>query len=403
MNDLLWQTYHRLIAETNVAQQRFLYHQLNLKHRLTGIVGPRGVGKTTMMLQYIKNELYAQSNVFYFSADNTYFNEISILEFVNELYLEKNIHIFFIDEIHKYANWNQELKNIYDSFPKVKIVFSGSSSIDLITGSHDLSRRARLLRLPGLSFREYLNIKTKNNFSAIGYDELIQQHQKIAANLSQISTILTHFEEYLRFGYYPIVFEGRDSLYEALAQVIDKTIYEDIANFYTLKTNNLNHFKRILNFLASIPPGKIKTNNLAKHLHIDNKTADHYLDILTRTGLVKTLYPVAHGKQILTKPDKVYLDNTTLLASINAFLSEEINIGTMRELSFMQSISGANIIPHYPKQGDFQIKNTVFEIGGKNKTKQQLKEHDGEKIIVKDNILIGSKNEIPLYLFGFLY
>jgi hypothetical protein len=403
MNTFLWQTYHRLIAETTITTRRFLYDQLNLDHRLTGIIGSRGVGKTTLLLQYIKNNLYQNEGVFYFSADNTYFNEVSLVAFVNQLYQEQNIHIFFIDEIHQYPNWNQELKNIYDSFPKVKIFFSGSSSIDLITGTYDLSRRARLLHLPGLSFREYLHIKMGQAFAPVTFAELITNHQQLAAQLSQISTLKKHFEEYMLFGYYPIVFEGREHLYNAIANIIDKTIYEDIANFYNLKTSNLNHFKRIINFLASIPPGKIKTNNIAQHLSIDNKTVDHYLDILHKTSMIKMLQPVAHGNQILTKPAKIYLDNTTLLAAANVFLATSLDIGTQRELVLMQFIIGAGMQAFYPDKGDFQINDIVFEVGGKNKTMQQLAAYDGKKMLVKDNILVGLKNEIPLYLFGFLY
>lgn len=403
MSKFLWQTFHRLINEVDTSTHRFLYGELSLERRLTGIVGARGVGKTTMMLQYIKENLSDRDDIFYFSADNTYFNEVLLLEFVDDLYRNQNIRIFFIDEIHKYSNWNQELKNIYDSFPDAKVIFSGSSSIDLIEGTYDLSRRAILLHLPGLSFREYLNIKTGKQFDAVSFEKLISQHQKLAAEYSQVSTIEKHFEEYLLFGNYPIVFQSRDDLYDAIANVIEKTIYEDIAKFYKLKTSNLNHFQRILNFLASIPPGKVNTNNIAQHLGIDNKTCDHYLYILERTGMVKMLYPVAHGNQTLTKPSKIYLDNATLLAAINTFLSEDVNIGTVRELAFMQFVKGAGLQVFYPKKGDFQVNDILFEVGGKNKTGQQIKDHNGKKFIVKDNILIGNKSEIPLYLFGFLY
>jgi hypothetical protein len=403
MNTFLWQTYHRLIADVQLDHFRFLYDQLDLNHRLTGIIGPRGVGKTTLLLQFIKNHLYSQENSFYFSADNIYFNNSSILECVDQLYTTQDIHYFFIDEIHKYANWSQELKNIYDSFPKIKIFFSGSSSIDLVEGTYDLSRRARLLHLPGLSFREYLNIKTNNHFQPIAFDTLLTEHQKFAAQLSTVTTINKHFEEYLAFGYYPIVFQNQEYLYEALANIIDKTIYEDIANFYNLKTSNLSHFKSIIHFLASIPPGKVNTNNLANHLGIDNKTALHYLEIMNHTGLIKMLYPVAHGNQILNKPAKIYLDNTTLLTTVNTFISSALDIGTLRELAFLQFTAGANLPVFYSDLGDFKIQDTLFEAGGKNKTWQQLKNYDGKKVLVKDNILLGLKNEIPLYLFGFLY
>jgi predicted AAA+ superfamily ATPase len=403
MNAFLWQTYHRLIADVDTIHYRFLYQKLDLSHPLVGILGPRGVGKTTLLLQYLKNHLYQSEQAFYFSADNIYFNDVTLLDFVDQLYQNQGIKTFFIDEIHKYSNWSQELKNIYDSFPKVNIVFSGSSSIDLIEGTYDLSRRAKLLHLPGLSFREYLNIKTDNQLEPIPLQDLLEKHQSHAARLSQIASVTKHFEEYMLFGYYPIVFRNRNDLYPAIANVIDKTIYEDIANFYNLKTVNLGNFKRIINFLASIPPGNINTNNLASHLSIDHKTANHYLEILQRTGMIKMLFPNVHGNKILRKPTKIYLDNTTLLAAVNTFLSSNIDLGTQRELAFLQMVTGASIPVFYAEKGDFQIGNTTFEVGGKNKTHQQLKTVPGDKIIVKDNILIGSKNEIPLYLFGFLY
>lgn len=403
MNDFFWQIYHRLVQEVSTANYRFLYNELKLNHRLTGIVGPRGVGKTTLLLQYIKNYLYADGHVFYFSADNIYFNENTILDFVNELYLKHDIKYFFIDEIHIYKNWQQELKNVYDSFPDVKVVFSGSSSLDLIHGPYDLSRRAKLYYLPGLSFREYLNIKTRNNFESIQFEDLLKNHLKLSQELVNINGVLQHFEEYLLSGFYPIVFENKDTLYETLSNVIDKTVYEDIANYYNLKTNNLNYFKRILNFLASIPPGNINTNKMSNHLGIDNKTIENYLEILNRTSMIKILYPVAHGNQVLSKPAKVYLDNTTLLTTINLFLREELNRGTLRELALMQFINGAGIKAFYPEYGDFEINNIIFEVGGKNKTKQQLKAVKGDKYLIKDNILFGTHTEIPLYLFGFLY
>lgn len=243
MSSFLWQTYHRLINELSVPIRRFLYNELAITDRLTGIIGPRGVGKTTLLLQFLKDNYYAEGNAFYFSADNTYFNETSILEFVDTLYQQQNIRVFFIDEIHMYANWSQELKNIYDSFPKISVFFSGSSSIDLVKGSYDLSRRARILRMPGLSFREFLMMKTGNIFEPITLDELLSNHQVLAAKYSKTTSILQYFEEYMRFGYYPIVFENRDLLYSALSSVVEKTIYEDISSLYPLKTNNLSHFK----------------------------------------------------------------------------------------------------------------------------------------------------------------
>lgn len=404
MGDFLWQTFHRLILELDITSYRYLYDKISLSDRLTGIIGPRGVGKTTMLLQLIKNKLYDTGEAFYFSADNTYFNEVTILEFVDDLYQNKGIRFVFIDEIHRYTNWNQELKNIYDSYPNLKVIFSGSSSIDLIHGSYDLSRRARLIHMPGLSFREYLNLTTGNDFPSVSFSELIENHSKLSAELSQIPTILKHFEDYKNLGYYPFILQDRDALYEAIANIIDKTVNEDIANFYQLKTTSLNHFKRIINFLASIPPGKVNPNNIAKHLSIDYKTVENYLNILHKTGMVKMLYPAAHGNQILTKASKIYLDNATLLSAVNTLLSSNLDIGTQRELTFLQSIDGAGIQAFYPEKGDFIVEDITFEVGGKNKTMQQLSNTKKDKrILVKDNIVAGFKDTMPLYLFGFLY
>ncbi len=401
-NDFLWRTFHRLIAETSFDFKRFLHDQFVLKQRLVGIVGARGVGKTTFMLQFIKEHFYQKKEAFYVSADNVYFSENRLLDFVDQLFQVEGVRYFFIDEIHRYPNWNQELKNIYDSFPSVSVVFSGSSSIDLVQGSYDLSRRAKLWQLPGLSFREYLNLKLGKHLPVFTLEQLLRDAQQLSAQLSGVPRLLQHFEEYLLFGYYPIVFQ-EEEVYEILNTVIDKVVYEDVAEFYNLKTGNLHHFKRILNFLATIPPGKVNANNLAKRLGVDNKTAENYLFILSQTGLVSLLAVQAHGAQLLSKPAKAYLGNTTLLAAINAFLSEPLDKGTLRELAFFQMLRDVGLCPVYPKQGDFQLGKSVFEIGGKNKTAQQLREAEGDRYVVKDDLLVGRKREIPLYLFGFLY
>lgn len=406
MIELLKETAERLINSVQTKTYRYLYQDFNLNSRLTGLVGPRGVGKTVLMLQYIKNHLYHERNVFYFSADNMYFNTNSILHFVSKLFQEEGIEIFFIDEIHKYkfGDWSQELKNIYDSFPSIKIIFSGSSSLDLIHGSYDLSRRAKMYHLEGLSFREYVNFKANLNIESITLDSLLEKHQLYNNTLSQIPKILGYFKQYLLHGYYPFLFEEPDliSYYEKISQIIEKTIFEDIAQFYTLKTNYLFQLNKILNFLATIPPGEINIHNLAKNLNIDDKTILNYLMMLNDTGLVRIIYPYANGNQILRKPEKLFLNNTTLLITINKFLGKQSETGTIRELFFIQSLENSGNSIFYSKEGDFQIDKYIFEIGGKNKSKKQIK-HSSNAYLIKDDILISSKNEIPLYFFGFLY
>ena len=407
MIELLKETYERLITQVQTKRYRYLYPQFQINDRLTGLIGARGVGKTTLMLQYIKNHLYHDKKTIYFSADQTYFNTNSLLGLVNQLFNEEGLTIFFIDEIHKYkfGDWSQEIKNIYDSFPTIKIIFSGSSSLDLIKGSYDLSRRAKLFHLHGMSFREYLNFKTDTDIPAVAFAELMEHYQDYNAEWSSIPKLTGHFKEYLISGYYPFLFENEDliSYYEKISQVINKTIYEDISQFYSLKTNYLVHLGKILNFLATIPPGQLNIHNLAKNLSIDDKTTFNYLTILNEVGLVRAVYPKENGNPSLRKPEKILINNTTLLAAICYSIGKPVDQGMIRELFFLQSLSSAGVPVFYSKEGDYCTQEYIFEIGGKNKTNRQIK-HAGDKAyLVKDNMLIATRNEIPLYYFGFLY
>lgn len=402
MLDSLQMIFERLINETSMLHHRFLYHQFNLNNRLTGLIGPRGVGKTTLLLQLIKAHYAGSKHVFYVSADHIYFKEKKIYSFIEELYLKQSITTFFIDEIHKYDNWNQELKNIYDGFPGVKIVFSGSSSLDLVKGSYDLSRRANIYYLPGLSFREYLNFSFNTNHSAYTLTDLMQHYTTISKTLSNIPGLLGDFHIYLKQGFYPFLTEDPLTYYQRILRVIDKTIYEDISNFYNLKTRNLRHLGKILNYLASIPPGEISTYNLGKNLSIDDKTAANYLNMLKETGLVEIIYPRESGNQGLRKPEKVFLNNTNLHYALADRSASNMMIGTIRELAFIQATKNAGLDVFHSKQGDYQIGSYIFEIGGKNKTKKQIAGLDNA-FIVKDETVAAMHGAIPLVYFGFLY
>lgn len=396
-------TFHRLIESLASFQSRYLYPSFNLQNRLTGLIGPRGVGKTTLLLQHIKNELFKEGKCFYFSADLVYFQQTTLLEFVSNLHLVEGYRIVFIDEIHKYQGWNQELKNLYDAFPSLKIVFSGSSMLDLVEGSHDLSRRAKLYHLHGLSFREYLNFALDLNLKPIPFQEILEDTTASLSQLKGIDRILPHFEEYLKKGYYPFVFEDPHSYYEKVSRVIDKTVFEDIANYCNLKTPNLQYFKRLLTYLASIPPGDLNMHNLAKNLGIDHKTVEHYVAILASVGLIREMRPYEGGSSALRKPSKILLNNTNLIHTIQQYLGQQPSKGMERELFFIQSLQNAGVEIFYSKQGDYRTSRVIFEIGGKNKTRDQLRALKEPSYLVKDDILYSLKGEIPLFLFGFLY
>lgn len=403
MQELLHASYHRLIQTLNVKTHRFLYHSFNLKSRLTGIIGPRGVGKTTLMLQYIKEHFYTKQQAFYFTADHIYFNQTTLLAFINQLYQEYNTQYIFIDEIHKYKNWAQELKNIYDTFPTLHIVFSGSSSLDLIKGTYDLSRRATLYHLPGLSFREYLYLRTKHESSNIKLSELLSKPTQYNANLSQIPKVLGYFKDYLHHGYYPFGFEDENTYHEKIIRIIEKTLYEDVTEYYNLKTENLHYLKKMLGFLAAIPPGEVNVHNIAKNLGIDFKTAFHYLTMLQETGLARMLYSPQGGNHILKKPEKIFLHNTSLLYALDQMRGIEPPIGNIRELFLLQALQDAGYQGYYSNQSDLICENMLLEVGGKNKSMAQLNKANMPGVLIKDDITSAMAHVIPLYYFGFLY
>ena len=397
--------YQRLLnsAAVNSPYNRYLYEQFDLTNRLTGLVGARGVGKTTLLLQYIKNHLLdIPKQTFYFSADHIHFNEVTLYAFVENLYLTEGTKNFFIDEIHKYKNWSQEIKNLYDGFPDINLVFSGSSSLDLIKGTYDLSRRAKMFHLPGLSFREYVLFSTDQEILPVTFEQLLNNDHDLDATISNLPRIKGLFNDYLRQGYYPFITENPLAYYEKILNVIDKTIYEDIANFYNLKTENLQLFRKILNFLVSIPPGQINVHNLGKNLNADDKTAGNYLKILEETGLVNLIYPAEHGNQGLRRPEKVFLNNTNLQYALENHLANRVELGTIRELYFIQSIRNSGTEVFHTKNGDFIVDNVTFEIGGKNKTRTQVKNIENA-YLVKDDVFVSRKGVIPLIFFGFLY
>jgi len=401
MDHLLKETYDRLVDTMAVDSKRYLYPQFK-PSRLTGLIGSRGVGKTTLLLQYIKEHLYKDNKTFYFSADSIYFQRTTLLEYVNELYLTEGFRIFFIDEIHKYNNWNQELKNIYDSFPDVQVIFSGSSMLDIVTGSYDLSRRANLYYLKGLSFREYLGFVTQHKQDPINFQSLIHKPNNYA-QIGLIEKVKGHFRDYLAKGYYPFFLEDEHTYFERIINVIEKTIHEDIANYYKLNTQNLYIFKKILTYLASIPPGEVNTNNIAKNISVAHQTIFHYLTILESVGLLRFIYSFDGGNKLLRKPQKIFLNNTNLIYALNQLVGEKVNTGTLRELFFIQSLTNADIPCYYSKQGDYRTEKIIFEIGGKNKTNRQLATTKMDSFLVKDDLLVPMKGVLPLIYFGFLY
>lgn len=404
MIDLLRETSRRLIESVPTGRYRFLFRRFSMEERLTGVIGPRGVGKTTLLLQHLRERHARPGEAFYASADHLFFNRCSLLEFVREVYAREGTRYFVFDEIHKYRSWQQELKNIHDSFPEVRVAFSGSSSMALQQGGYDLSRRVVMHQLPGLSFREYLNFTTGVVHESLALDGILENPAAASEEIANIPRLLGYFDDYLSRGYYPFVFDGVEYFYEKLRAVLEKTIHEDISGYYSLKTENLVYFKKILAFLATVPPGGVNIHKLATNLGIDDKTVGHYLTILHETGLVRPVETGARGHGVLRRVGKFFLDNTTLHHAVCDGLGQPVDPGTVRELFFLQCASNAgHEVRLSNRGGDFQIGDRIFEVGGANKRRKQLQENSENAFVVKDRILAGFKGTIPLHCLGFLY
>lgn len=401
--DTLIEIYLRLVREMVPSYRRKFYDDFKMDSRFVGVVGARGVGKTTFLVNYLR-EYYSNSpQALYISADNLYFVEHTLFETVDKFVKEFNGKILCIDEIHKYKNWDIELKNIYDSFPKISIIFSGSSSIDLIKGKADLSRRPVLKTMYGFSFREFLEVQENKSYPTLTLADLIENHYKYSQKLSQTPKLLGYLKDYLKQGYYPTFLELKS--YEAfkntLQNIVDKIIYEDVSSFYSLNTSNLDTLKKIVYFFATSQPGSVNVNRLAQNLKKDNTTISEYITILKYTGLLRFLLKNKKGHALVRDAEKIFLDNTNLLYAMNEEVGQKPHIGVMREMFVVGNLQNSGYNAFSSDRADVESEGFIFEIGGKNKTSSSLQNID-RGYIVKDDILIGDKKTIPLYLFGFL-
>ncbi|MDO8658063.1 MAG: AAA family ATPase [Candidatus Levybacteria bacterium] len=401
--DTLIEIYQRLLREMVPSYRRKFYDDFKMDSRFVGVVGARGVGKTTFLVNYLRDHCPNSPQALYISADNLYFVEHTLFETVDRFVKEFNGQILCIDEVHKYKNWDIELKNIYDSFPKISIIFSGSSSIDLVRGKADLSRRPVLKTMYGFSFREFLEIKENKSYPVLTLNDLIDNHYKYAQKIMSTPKLPGFLKEYLKLGYYPTFLELKS--YEAykntLQNIVDKIIYEDISSFYSLNTSNLDTLKKIVYFFATSQPGSVNVNRLAQNLKKDNTTIAEYIQMLKDTGLLRFLLKNKQGHALVRDAEKIFLENTNLLYTMNEEVGQEPFIGVMREMFVIGSLQNSGYHVFSSEKADIESQGYTFEIGGKSKTSAFI-QTSKKAYIVKDDILIGDRKNIPLYLFGFL-
>jgi predicted AAA+ superfamily ATPase len=386
----LYQKYETLLQNTTTDFKRYLYEKVSWGSRMIGIIGARGVGKTTMILQYIKENLDSKKAL-YVSADDIYFGENKLIDLADDFYKNAGEYLF-IDEIHKYPDWSRELKNIYDSFPDLKIVFTGSSILDILKGAADLSRRAIIYKLHGLSFREYLNFFHHYQIDVYSLKQIINNEVK----LKNIKHPLPLFNDYLHRGYYPFGVENEMNL--RLGQIIVQTLETDIPQYANLNVGTSRKLKRLLSIIAESVPFKPNFSKIAKILNVSRNSLDDYFLYMERAGLIGQLRNETSGIRGLGKVDKVYLDNTNIIFNL---IGDNANVGNIRETFFFNQMRVKNDVTS-SKQADFVIDNYTFEIGGKNKQQKQI-EKDGKSFVVKDEIEFGYRNVIPLWAFGTNY
>ena len=393
----------KFLYRNNLKYKRYFIKENKIKHRLTIITGQRGVGKTTTIAQYMA--IHSELESLYVSMDSFLVGKLSMYEIAEEFEIQGGRLLCF-DEIHKYSNWSQELKSIYDNFPTLQIIASGSSALEIDKGSHDLSRRGHQLRMYGMSFKEYLELILDIELRELGLDDILSHHETVAFDIVMKlevlgKKILPLFKQYLKTGYYPysLTIEDEDIFFDMLRQNISVSLSSDLLFVYpTLDGNSIKKLKLLLSIIMQSVPFVPVIEKLKNILDIgDGRTLKDYFTKLEDAGILKLLMKSSSkGLTKLEKPEKIYLDNSNLL------YITEANIGTVRETFFLNILSKKYEVT-YPKKGDFLVDNSyLFEIGGRNKSFKQIKDIPNS-FVVADDIEIGSGAKIPLWLFGFLY
>lgn len=394
----LFKTYGRLLAETDLSFTRYLYEAINWDNRLIVIKGAKGVGKTTMLLQHIKRCFPDAQKALYASVDNLWFSTHSILDLAEYHYTHGGTHLF-LDEVHKYQGWEQEIKNIYDSYPKLQIVVTGSSMLKLEKSLiADLSRRHRLYTMEGLSFREYLKLEGVADLPVLSLERILENHFTEASQITSKVKVLQHFEQYIQLGYYPFYRDEGDGFFDRLQQVIDTIVTSEIPTVSNIEYDSVYKTKQLLGILAELSPYTLNISSLCNTLQSSRNNVLKLLDLMDKAALIRRLYSVESGMKILTKPEKILFHNTNLMYC----LTPHVDSGTMRE-TYLASQVGAGHTLYMPNQGDWVVDGKwLFKVGGKGKGFSQIKDIE-DSYVVSDDMEIGFGNKIPLWLFGLMY
>lgn len=402
---------HHFLEIKNSLYKRSFIRFIDFSNRISLIIGQRGVGKTTLLVQILLDKVNKDifdERILYIQTDHFQMASITLYEIAEKFVMLGGKWIAF-DEIHKYPNWSKELKSIYDTFPKLQVFLSGSSALEIFKGSHDLSRRAVKYHMQGMSFREYLELAYNLNFPIYTLEEICEQHQRLTLNINKKLNkkdikIIPLFQKYLKTGYYPFFYEiNNEAIYKIiLEQNMHATIESDIAAIFPKLTgNSIRKIKNLLIFIAETVPFTPNWKKIMNILKIgDERTLKSYFKYLEDAGLIRSISKATKKFNKLESPEKVYLDNPNQNYAISP--TSIVKKGTIRETFFLSMASQKNFVT-LPKKGDFFVNNQyLFEIGGKNKSFEQIKSLKNSYLVC-DDMEQGVGNKIPLWLFGFLY
>ena len=393
----LYDSYHRKIAKVDLRFKRYLYSQINWKARIISIKGARGTGKTTMLLQHILENYEDIDQTLYASLDNLWFATHSLMELVD--WADRHgISRLYLDEVHRYELWSQSLKNIYDDYPDMSIVYTSSSLLVLDNATVDMSRRQTPYTLYGLSFREYLELEGIFKTEAISLDDVLMHHVKKAMNIVGRIKVAPLFEAYLAHGYYPFYRESLEDFPSQLRETVTVVIDSDLPAVENVTYETLRKTKKLLMIISEHVPFEPTMSELWRQLSTDNESGLKMLYALDKAQVLALLTAKTNNYKSLSKPDKIFLSNPNLMH----VLCPKVDKGNERETFFISQLRVLHDV-RYPKQGDFLIDNKfLFEVGGKNKTFEQIADVPNSYLAV-DDTEVGSGCRIPLWMFGFLY
>ena len=393
----LYDNYHRKIAKISLDFKRYLYSKINWNARMIGIKGARGVGKTTLLLQHILDNYKDLDQTLYVSLDDLWFTTHKLMDLVD--WADRHgIARLYLDEVHRYREWSETLKNIYDSYPDMGIVYTSSSLLAMDNAKVDLSRRQTLYMLHGMSFREYLAFENSVDISPLSMDELLHDHVRYAMQMMKDIKIAPVFESYLDHGYYPFYREVGDDFHMRLREVLSVVMDTDVPAVENVSFDTVQKIKRLLMIICEHVPFEPNMSELWKQLSTNNELGLRMLYALDRAQILTLLTAKAKSYKYLYKPGKILLNNTNLMH----VLCPVVEKGNERETFFLSQMIVAHDVK-MPQKGDFLVDDQyLFEVGGKGKTFDQIKDLPQSYLAV-DDMDVGLTNRIPLWMFGLLY